>query len=260
MPNQAALITGGSSGIGLALAKMFARNKYTLVITARKQEELDKAAADIRSEFAVTVKTIANDLSKPEASQQIFDWCKQQHITVEVLINNAGFGTYGKFAETDLAKQLNLIDLNIRGLTNLTGLFLPQMLERKSGKILNVSSTAAFQPGPLMACYYASKAYVLSFSEALHNELAGSGVSVTALCPGATTTNFQKINQEFGQTRLIKSGRLMTADKVAHIGFDALMKNKSFVIPGLTNKLMAFSTRFGPRNLVTAISRWVLER
>lgn len=258
--NKIALITGASSGIGLSLASVFAKNHYDVLLIARKQEDLDKAAVDLQKQFDVKVYTLAKDLSLPNAPQEVYDFCRTQNLQIEVLANNAGFGTYGKFAEVDLAKQINLIDLNIRALTNLTGLFLPDMLKRKSGKILNTASTAAFQPGPLMAVYYASKAYVLSFSEALRNELQGQGISVTALCPGPTKTNFQNLEKTFSETKLMKNFSLMSSDVVAEIGYNALMKNKAYVIPGFVNKFLAFLTRFGPRNLVTAISRSTLEK
>ena len=189
--SQLTLITGGTSGIGLALAKVFAKNKYDIIITARKQEELNKAADDLQRQFGIKVYTLANDLSKTEGPKQVFDWCQAQNLAVDVLVNNAGLATYGKFSEADLNQQLNIINLNIRATTELTGLMLPLMLKRGSGKILNVASSAAFQPGPLWAVYAASKAYILSFSLALRNELKGSGLHVTAVCPGATKTNFQ---------------------------------------------------------------------
>lgn len=258
--NKTALITGGSSGIGLSLAKVFAKNKYEVIITARKREDLEKVAADLRRQFDVDAKIYPSDLSRPEAPQQLFDWCKTQNINVDVLVNNAGFGLYGKFAESDLQKQLNLIDLNIRALTHLTGLFLREMLKRKNGKILNVGSTAAFQPGPRMATYYASKAYVLSFSQALRNELKSTGVSVTALLPGGTKTNFQNMQSDFNQTKLIKNMRLMSADRVAEVGFSALMKGKSYAIPGLRNKFLAFLAQISPRNLATKVSGWTLDK
>lgn len=260
MNNQTALVTGGSSGIGLALAKVFAKNKYNLVLVARKQEELEKAAADLRKDFGVDVKIFAVDLSGAQAPKQVFDFCESQNIAIDVLVNNAGFAVYGKFNEIELPRQLVLIDLNIRTLTELTHLFLPQMIAKKQGKILNVASTAAFQPGPQMAIYYASKAYVLSFSEALRNELQELGIAVTALCPGGTKTNFQQTSGDFTTTRLLKKMRLMSADEVAEIGFMALMKNKSMVIPGFRNKVLAFLTRLSPRNLNTKISGWTLKQ
>ena len=255
-----ALITGGSSGIGFALAKVFARNGYGIIIVARKAEELERAQQELRKEYNAEVITMQADLSVPSQVQNIFDQCKQQNLPVEVLVNNAGFGNYGKFADIALEKHLQMIDLNIRALTQLTGLFLSQFLQANKGGILNVASTAAFQPGPLMATYYASKAYVLSFSQALRSEVAGRNIHVTALCPGATKTNFQNLEKGFSNTRLIKNGGMMSAEAVAEVGFAALEKNKSVAIPGFANKLLAFSTRLGPRNLVTALSRWVLEK
>jgi hypothetical protein len=260
MNNKIALITGGTSGIGLSLAKIFAKNKYDLVITARKQDELDKASQILKEAFGVQVFAVAQDLSKPEAPEQLFNWCQTQNLKIDVLVNNAGFGAYGRFDEVPLERQLNIVDLNIRSLTNLTGLFLPGMIGKGSGKILNVASTAAFQPGPLMTTYYASKAYVLSFSLALREELKNKNIGVTALCPGPTRTNFQNIESDFGKTRLLKHSGLMTADKVAAIAYRALMNNKAYVVTGLSNKLLAFVAQVSPRTLAAAVSHWTLKR
>lgn len=172
---------------------------------------------------------------------------------MDVLVNNAGFGTYGAFAETDLGTELEMLQLNIATLTHLTKLFLEKMLAEGNGKILNVASTAAFQPGPLMAVYYASKAYVLSFSEALANELRGTGVSVTALCPGPTRTGFQR-RAGMGASRLFDWG-VMDAPTVATIGYRGLMRERPLIIPGLKNKLLGFSVRLAPRRLVPAVVR-----
>lgn len=258
--NQTALITGATSGIGLALAKVFAKNNYNLILVARKQEDLNKTKLDLESQFHVAVTTIAKDLSDGKAPQEIYDFCLQQNLRVDVLVNNAGFGSYGPFIDIELPKQLAMIDLNMRALTHLIGLFLPEMVARKTGKILNVASTAAFQPGPFFAVYYASKAYVLSLSEALRSEQRSSGVGVTCLCPGPTKTEFFSKELAIKGTRLIKSGYMMEAADVAEIAYKGLMKNKAVVIPGFLNKLVAFSTRLGPRTLVTAISRWTLEK
>lgn len=259
MNKGTALITGATSGIGLELAKVFANQDYNLVLVSRNIEQLQKVAAVISKSYNVRVEIIAKDLSLPDSSREIFSELAAKNIDIDVLVNNAGFGIYGKFAESSLERQLGVIELNIKALTSLTGLFLPKMIKNKRGKILNVASTAAFQPGPLMAVYYASKSYVLNFSEALRSELKGTGIYVTALCPGPTRTNFQSLDKNFSNTRLFKSGFFMTAEQVALCGFSGLMKNKAVVIPGFRNKVLAIAAQVSPRNLVTSISHWLLK-
>lgn len=256
-PAQTVLITGASSGIGLELAKVFASEGYRLVLVARNGAKLEEIKKNLIHDHSVFVEVIAKDLSLPESPRQIFDELEQRSIPVDVLVNNAGIGTFGSFAQLPLASQQELLRLNILSLTEMTHLFLKPMIERKMGKILNVASIAAFQPGPLMAAYYASKAYVLSFSEALRNELSKSGVSVTTLCPGPTETGFQK-RAGMSQSKLFKR-HVMTAGEVAQIGYRGLLKNKAVVIPGLQNKLMAFSTRFASRSLAASVVRKVQE-
>jgi len=197
-------------------------------------------------------------LSNASAPEEVFNELQQEGVTVDVLVNNAGFATYGMFAETDLAAELQEMQLNMVTLTHLTKLFLPAMLKRRQGKILNVASTAAFQPGPLMAVYYATKAYVLSFSEALANELHGTGVSVTALCPGPTESGFQK-RANIEDTRLISGRKIMGAARVARAGYRGLMVGKTIVIPGLRNKILAEAVRFSPRKVVTQVARSMQE-
>src|SRR4028118_836546 len=187
-----ALVTGASGGIGLELARVFAQNGYDLVITARSKERLHALSNELQAKHQVSVRVLVADLAEPKAPQQIFDELQRDGVTVDVLVNNAGFAAYGPFLQTALDAELQLLQVNVTALTHLTKLFLPQMLQRQRGKILNVASTAAFQPGPLMAVYYASKAYVLSFSQAVGEELRGSGVSVSCLCPGPTTSGFQE--------------------------------------------------------------------
>ena len=189
---KTALITGASSGIGLEFAKVFAKEKNNLVLVARSKDKLEQLASDIRKDYAVQVKVINADLSNMEEVQMVYDTCKAENIEVEYLINNAGFGDFGYFAQSDWKKTEQMIDLNIKSLTKFCRLFIPDMVARKSGKILNVASTAAFQPGPTMAVYFASKSYVLFLSEALYSELQGTGVNVTCLCPGATESGFQQ--------------------------------------------------------------------
>ncbi len=258
-PSPTALITGASSGIGYELSKLFAGDRYNLVLVARSESKLQQIASELTEQFGVRVKVVAKDLSSPTSPKEIWQELQIESITVDVLVNNAGFATYGLFTEAELEPELNMMQLNMVTLTHLTKLFLPEMLARQTGKILNVASTAAFQPGPLMAVYYATKAYVLSFSEALANELQGTGVSVSALCPGPTASGFQaKANME--NSKLVKNKQIMDANKVASIGYHGLMNNQTVVIPGYQNKLLALVIRFIPRNLVTKIVRNMQEK
>lgn len=256
---KTALITGASSGLGYEFAKLFAQDRYNLILVARSEKPLTQLAAELSQKFNILVKILPKDLSRPEAPEEVFSVVKQEGISVDILINNAGFATYGFFAETDLTAELQMMQLNMVTLTHLTKLFLREMLQQKSGKILNVASTAAFQPGPLMAVYYATKAYVLSFSEALANEVKGSGVSVTALCPGPTESGFQK-RAAMEQSKLVSGQKIMDAATVARIAYQGLTNKQVLVIPGFKNKLLAFSTRFLPRNMVTQAVRNTQER
>jgi uncharacterized protein len=254
-----ALITGGSGGIGYELARLFARDHYNLVLVSRSAEKLDRVASELQSAYGVSVKVAALDLDAAEAAKFLFEQTQREGIVVDVLVNNAGFGGFGQFAEMPEEEILGQIQLNITALTHLTRLFLPPMLARHSGRIMNVASTAAFQPGPLMAVYYATKAYVLSLSEALANEVAGSGVSVSCFCPGATDTGFAK-RAGTEDSRLFRKLRPMNAEVVARDGYRGLMAGRTLVISGVQNWLVAESVRFAPRKMVTAISRWVAEK
>ena len=254
---KTALITGASSGIGLDLAQLMAPH-FDLIITARNQSELEKIARDLETKHGNHVHVTPADLENQGSPQQIFTEIERRGLTVDILINNAGFGGYGLFAETNPQSNMEMIQVNIAALTALTRLALPGMLKRKEGKILNVASTAGFQPGPLMAVYYATKAYVIMFSEAVANELKGSGITVTCLCPGATRTRFaQRADME--NSRLFKLGAMRSMD-VARAGYEGMMRGKTMVIPGFLNKLLAQSVRISPRKLVTAISRNVQEK
>jgi len=257
--NRTALITGASSGIGRELAKLFARDHYDLVLVARNSSRLAQAADELQRQFGITAKSFPLDLTADSAPQFLFDQLAREGVTIDVLVNNAGYGRLGAFAEVSAEDSLGQIQLNITALTQLTKLFLGPMLERKSGKILNVASTAGFQPGPLMAVYYATKAYVISFSEALANELHATGVSVTCLCPGVTDTEFQK-RAGTEQTKLFRQMRPMDAKTVARDGYRGLMKGKPLVISGFRNWLLAESLRVSPRRAVTAISRRLIEK
>jgi len=256
---QTALITGASGGIGYELAKLFAADKYNLVLVARSADKLTEIANDLQRQHGITIKTAALDLSLPDSPRLLFEQAQRIGVHVDILVNNAAYGMFGEFSQVPLEESLGQIHLNITALTHLTKLFLGPMLEKRSGKIMNVASTAGFQPGPLMAVYYATKAYVISLSEALANEVAGSGVTVTCFCPGATDTNFQK-RADMEDSRLFKQAGAMDVKVVALDGYRALMKGKTLAISGFRNWLVAESTRFAPRKLVTAISRWVTEK
>jgi len=253
-----ALVTGGSGGIGLELAKVLARNGFDLVLVARKRDTLEAAAGQLEGKFDVRVHVFAADLRRREAPQEIFDFLQNENIHIEVLVNNAGFGLGGEFAETELQTELEMIQVNIAALTHLTKLFLGPMIRRRSGRVLNVASTAAFQPGPLMAVYYATKAYVLSFSEALSEELRNMGVTVTALCPGPTLTDFAD-TAEVSPSRVAQAFGKADAADVAKYGFDAMMSGKRLAIPGIKNKILAQANRIAPRALSAKIGRMTRE-
>jgi short-subunit dehydrogenase len=251
------LITGASGGIGYELAKLFARDHHDLILIARSGDKLAQIATELRAQN-VTVKTIALDLATPLAPKFLFDQLQPEGVAIDILINNAGFGAFGEFAQMSNDEIFGQIQLNITALTELTRLLLPAMLARRTGRIMNVASTAGFQPGPLMAVYYATKAYVISFSEALANEVRHSGVTVTCFCPGATHTGFAK-RAGNDKSRLFKQLGAMDVDKVALDGYRAVMEGRTLAISGAHNWLVAQSTRFAPRKLVTAISRWISE-
>ena len=254
---RSVLITGASGGIGLELAKVFAREGYDLWLVARNASKLEAIQKELSAEHPVSIQFISKDLSQVASAQELFDELKKRSVFIDVLVNNAGAGHFGLFAEMPLIRHEKVMNLNMVSLTQLTHLFLGPMLKRKTGKILNVASTAAFQPGPLLAVYYASKAYVLHFSEALANELKSSGVTVTTLCPGPTQTDFQKSANMTG-SKLFKRS-VMSAERVAEEGYQGMLKGKTIVIPGLLNKIIASSHRFAPRSVVAAVTRKVQE-
>jgi short-subunit dehydrogenase len=248
IPQGYALITGASAGIGYELAKVFAENGHDLILVARTQSKLEELAKLLVKSHPIKVKVLVKDLSKASDRNSLFDDLKNEELHVETLVNNAGFGLGGEFVKQDINRQLEMIQLNISALTHLARLFLPQMLEKKSGYILNVASTAAFVPGPLMAIYYATKAFVASLSEALASELQGTGVIVSALCPGPTKTEFQKV-AEIQSSKLFDVG-VMEARAVAEFGYTQLIKGKVIAIPGFRNKFLAMSSVFAPRSLL----------
>jgi short-subunit dehydrogenase len=256
--SKTALITGASGGIGYELALLFARDGFDCILVARSHDQLNALAARMESEFRVKTLVLPKDLSKASAVDEIYEEVSAASMPVDVLVNNAGFPVYGLFAQTDLDTELEMLQVNVVALTQLTKLFLRGMIERRYGRILNLASTAAFEPGPLMAVYYASKAYVLSFSEALANELHGSGVTVTILAPGPTRTGFQKRGR-LEDSRLVQ-GNIGDAQSVALAGYRGLMAGKTLVIPGFTNKLIPLIVRVSPRRVVTRVVRRMQER
>lgn len=257
-PRRTALVTGGSGGIGLEIAKELARKGFDIALVARRRDTLEAAAGQIEGKFDVMAHVFAADLRRSDAPDQIFDFLHNENLPIEVLVNNAGFGLGGEFSETELSRELEMIQVNIGALTHLTKLFLPPMVKRHSGRILNVASTAAFQPGPLMAVYYATKAYVLSFSQALAEELRNTGVTVTALCPGPTLTDFAEAAQ-MTNSRLFTSFGVADADDVARYGVRAMLRGKRLAIPGIRNKALAQANRLAPRALSTRIARMLQE-
>jgi uncharacterized protein len=254
--NKTALITGASTGIGFEFAKLLAADGYNLVLIARDEQKLREISASLASKFNISVKIYPKDLSVTGDIDNLVCQIREDAGAIEILVNNAGFGLSGAFVDTDLARELEMIQLNVVSLVIFTKLWAKEMVQRKGGKILNVASTAAFQPGPLMAIYYATKAFVLSFSEALAEELKESGVTVTALCPGPTATQFSK-RAELEKSRLFKGGivPVLDAATVAKIGYDGLSKGQPVVIPGLINKIGVFSVRLIPRKLVAQIAK-----
>lgn len=255
---KTALVTGASSGIGLELARRCARGGFDLVLVARNEAALRGLAAELEQRCGVSATVLVHDLADPAAPAAIRAACAAAGIAIDVLVNNAGFATYGLFSESDLDAQVQMMEVNMLALTRLTRLFLDGMLARGSGRILNVASTAAFQPGPLMAVYYATKAYVLSFSEALANELQGSGVTVTALCPGPTASGFQR-RAAMEDSKLV-AGKIATTADVARAGYAAMLRGQTVVIPGARNRALALLVRLMPRNTVTQFVRRAQER
>ena len=256
--SKTALITGASSGIGYELAVLFAADGFDCILVARSHGKLQELAARLEGEHRVKTLVLAKDLSKPSAVDEIYEEVSAASMEVDVLVNNAGFPVYGLFVETDLAAELEMLQVNVVALTALTKLFLKGMIERRNGRILNLASTAAFEPGPLMAVYYASKAYVLSFSEALANDLHGTGVTVTALAPGPTRTGFQK-RGALEDSRLVQ-GQIAGARSVAQAGYRGMMAGKTVMIPGFTNKLVPWIVRVSPRGMLTRVVRRMQDR
>lgn len=249
-----ALITGASSGIGEELARCFAADGHDVVLVARREEELRRLAEELQQQYKIAARVLPVDLSRHDAPREIFEQLERDGVAIDFLVNNAGFGAFGPFYETDWPREAAMIDVNVRALTELTKLFLPGMLRRRSGKILNVASTAAFQPGPLMAVYFATKAYVLSLSEALANELRRTGVTVTALCPGPTQSGFES-SARMSHSGLFHRPGIPTSATVARYGYRAMHRGRTVAIQGFLNRLLVFLVRFTPRTLVADVAR-----
>ncbi len=244
-----ALVTGATYGIGYELAKLLANDKYNLVLVARSQEELDRTAAEFKGQYGVEVFPIAKDLFQKQAPFEVYEAVKARGIQVEVLVNNAGQGQYGEFIETDINRELDIIQLNIAVYVVLTKVFLKEMVAKGSGKILNVSSIGGEIPGPLQSVYHGTKAFVTSFTEAVRSEVKDKNVTVTALLPGATETDFfHKADME--ESKLVKEGSLADPAKVAKDGYEALLAGKDKVVSGFKNKAMVAASNILPDEVV----------
>jgi short-subunit dehydrogenase len=248
-----ALITGASGGIGYELALEHVRRGGHVILVARSEAKLREYKAKWESTYGVNVHVIGMDLAQRGSAHELYDAVSARGLTVDVLINNAGFGQYGLFEESDLDRAMQMLELNIVTLTALTRLFVVDMVRRRSGRIMNVASTASFQPVPLMTLYAATKAFVLSFSEALNNEVSDRGVTVTALCPGPTTSGFQ-------DARMVDRRLMATSDDVARFGYDAMMHGKSVAVHGLLNRITTFLVRLTPRSIILYIGRMIAEK
>lgn len=249
---KAAVITGASAGLGAELAQLFAADGHDLVLVARRRDRLEELAGRLEKVRGSRVDVVPEDLADAGAPARLASELAKRGIEVEFLVNNAGFGTTGAFAELDTARELGMLHVNVMAVVHLTRLLLPAMIARRSGRVLNIGSTAGFQPGPFMAVYYASKAFVNSFTEALCFELRGTGVTATLCCPGATETEFARVAGN-GQSRLFQRG-VMGAPEVAAAAYRAMMRGKPIAIPGLRNKLGLQSLRLAPRGVVRRIA------
>jgi short-subunit dehydrogenase len=253
-----ALITGASSGIGAELARVFARQGHPLILLARDKRRLDLLADELRREFGARVEVLPQDLAAERAARNVAARLARKKLRVDILVNNAGFDVYGNFTETDWAQERRMIQVNLIALTELCKLLAAGMKQRGGGRILNVGSTGSFIPCPLNTVYAATKAYVLSFSEALAEELRGSGVTVTALCPGATRTEFQP-RAGISGIPLMRFG-MMDAKPVAETGYRALMSGRRIAVPGVLNQVQVFMTRLLPRSILTRASKAMLKQ
>jgi short-subunit dehydrogenase len=253
----AVLITGASSGIGKAFCEEFAKDGYDLILAARRIDKMQAHAADLQQRFNIQVTAIGADLASPMGAEQLHAEIKKSGKVLTALVNNAGYGVFGEFKDSTLTSELAMMQLNMSTVIALTKLFLPDLLATR-GKILNIASTAAFQPGPHMAVYCATKSFVLSFSEAIASELEGTGITVTALCPGPTASGFQE-RADLGNSALVKGKKLPTSGDVATLGYRAMQRGQRVYIPGVVNWVMAQSIRFTPRDLATKVVKMLLK-
>ncbi len=258
MSTEIVLVTGASSGIGRDLARCFAADGSRLILLARKRQALQELADELKQAHKTQSQVYTTDLAEPQAPTRLWEHLQSSGTKVDVLVNNAGFGAHGAFADLPLERQLTMLQVNIAAVTHLARLLLPGMIERKRGGILNVASTAGFQPGPGMAVYYATKAYVLSFSEAIAEEVAGTGVTITALCPGSTATNFAAA-ADARFSRLFKKSA-MSSEVVARIGHQAFRQGRCVAVAGWRNRALAFSVRLGPRRVVRRVAKYLNAR
>ncbi|MCB0350650.1 MAG: SDR family oxidoreductase [Bdellovibrionales bacterium] len=251
---KTALITGASAGLGAEFAKIFAKDGHSVVLVARRKDRLEELSKELKSlNSEIQVHVLPVDLSKPGAAKEVVAFTEKQNIAIDFLVNNAGFGSFGHFSQLEINKELEMIDLNVRVLVELTHYFMKPMLERKFGRILNVGSTAGFQPGPFMSTYYASKAFVNSFSEALSYELKDSGVTCTVLAPGPTQTEFMVV-AKLQKSKLFNYVTPAGGHEVAKAGYEAMNSGQPLCVPGIRNKLLIQTLRVSPRTLVRNIT------
>ena len=251
-----ALITGASSGLGWEFAKLFAKDGCDLILVARRTDKLNELKSELEKSYGIAVTVLSQDLTAKNAAKTVYDFTVKNKFAVDFLVNNAGFGDYGAFIGCNLEKQQNMIQLNVAALTELSYYFLPQMVERKAGRILNVASIASFMPGPMMSVYYSTKAYVRSFSEALSVEVKKAGVSVTALCPGPTTSEFWERSEADGSS-IFKHMFFAKAENVARYGYKRMKRGKALAVPGIMTRLEVFFMRFLPRSFVRNVIYFV---
>ncbi len=254
-----ALITGASGGIGYELALEHVRRGGDVILVARSENKLREYQALWESTYGVKVHVVGMDLAQHGSAQALYDAVAAKGLTVDILINNAGFGQYGLFEASDLERGLEMLELNVVTLTALTRLFVADMVRRRSGRIMNVASTASFQPVPLFAQYSATKAYVLSFSEALNNEVSDRGVTVTTLCPGPTTSGFQDV-AAMHQARMADARLMATSSEVARFGYNAMLRGKTVAVHGVLNRITIMLLRFTPRSIIVRVGRMVAEK
>src|SRR4051812_8498508 len=259
MRTETVLITGAASGIGLALAHEFARNGHNLVLTSRVRSELRDVAGELTSKYNVEVGTIAADLESPDGPEMLFDAIRREAVLIDILVNNAGLGFRGRFWEIPIEDQTKIIRVNIEAVVRMTHLFLPQMIRRNQGRIMNTASVVGFEPGPLLAVYHASKAFVLSFTEALATELEDTKITVTALCPGPTDTDFFP-KAGMIETKAFQKAHVMAPQEVAKMGYKALMRGDRTVVAGASNKALTFARRFMTEGAQAKMNKKFYER